>query len=301
MQDQPTYSQTHLSEKGLKTTLLGLVVSAVLAIMKALGGIFGNSYALIADSIESTIDIFSSAMLWLGLKWSAKPADKDHPYGHGKIEALLAVGISLALFTAAVLIIRQSIENIRTPHQAPAPFTLGILIVVIAIKELMYRYVLKTGVEMNSEVVKADAFHHRSDAITSVAAFIGISIGLLGGEGYEVADDWAALLAAGIIIINSYLILRPALGELLDENLDPELTIRVKNLAEQVPEVIKVEKCHIRKMGIMNYADLHIWVDKDLTVEKGHEVAHRVKGRIQTELPQFTGVLIHIEPGTPPT
>ncbi|WP_247236582.1 cation diffusion facilitator family transporter [Telluribacter sp. SYSU D00476] len=286
------------SDQSLKTTLVGLLVSAGLAIVKALGGIFGNSFALIADAIESTIDVFTSAMLWLGLKWSAKPADKDHPYGHGKIEALIAVGIAMALVMASVIIARESIENILTPHQPPAPFTLGILFVVIVAKEVMYRYVLKTGVEINSEVVKADAFHHRSDAITSVAAFVGITIGIVGGEGYEVADDWAALLAAVIIVINAYIILRPAIGELLDENLDPELGIRVKDLAAQDPAVIKVEKCHIRKMGIMNYADLHIWVDKDLTVEKGHDVAHRVKAIIQKELPQFVGVMIHVEPST---
>ncbi|GAB3169356.1 cation diffusion facilitator family transporter [Telluribacter humicola] len=291
--------QAASSEQSLKTTLVGLVVSAVLAIVKALGGIFGNSFALIADAIESTIDIFTSFMLWLGLKWSVKPADKDHPYGHGKIEALIAVGIALALVIASAIITRESIENILIPHKPPAPFTLVILFIVIITKEVMYRYVLKTGMELNSGVLKADAFHHRSDAITSVAAFIGITIGIVGGEGYEVADDWAALLAAVIIVINAYLILRPAIGELLDENLDPELGVRVRELAALDPEVIKVEKCHIRKMGIMNHADLHIWVNKDLTVEKGHDVAHRVKESIQKELPQFVGVMIHVEPSTP--
>ncbi len=282
--------------RGLKTTLIGIIVSGVLAIIKALGGIFGNSYALIADAIESTADIFTSSMLWLGLKWSAKPADKEHPYGHGKAEALTAIGIALALTIAAFIIAKESIHNIITPHKIPESYTLIILVVVIATKELLYRYVLKTGLEINSGAVKADAFHHRSDAITSAAAFIGITIGLIGGKGYEVADDYAALFASAIILINAYLICRPAIGELLDEDLEPELNQKVRLLAAEVQDVIFVEKCHTRKMGVMNHADLHIWVDKNLSVEEGHAIAHKVKNHIQNSLPQFIDVMIHIEP-----
>lgn len=273
--------------RGLKTTLIGIIVSGVLAVIKALGGIFGHSYALIADAIESTADIFTSSMLWLGLKWSAKPADKEHPYGHGKAEALTAIGIALALTLAAFIIAKESIHNIITPHKVPKAYTLIILVVVIATKELLYRYVLKTGLEINSGAVKADAFHHRSDAITSAAAFIGITIGLIGGKGYEVADDWAALFASLIIVINAYKICRPAIGELLDEDLEPELNQKVKQLAAEVPDVILVEKCHTRKMGVMNHADLHIWVDKSLTVKQGHDIAHKAKNHIQNSLPQF--------------
>lgn len=281
---------------GLKTTLTGIIVSSILAVVKALGGIMGNSYALIADAIESTTDIVSSGLLYIGLKWSVKPADKEHPYGHGKAEALIALGISLALCLAAVIICIDSIHNIRTPHKAPKAFTLIILAGVIITKELLYRYVLKTGEELNSGAVKADAFHHRSDAISSGAAFIGITIGLIGGKGYEVADDWAALLAAVVIVINAWLIARPAIGELLDEELQPELNVRVKELAAEVPGVVFIEKVHIRKMGIKNHADMHLWVDKDLTVEQGHNIAHAVKDHIQEVMPQFAHIHIHIEP-----
>ncbi|GEO05450.1 cation diffusion facilitator transporter [Adhaeribacter aerolatus] len=284
------------SEKGLKTTFIGILFSAFLAIIKALGGIFGNSYALIADAIESTADIFTSGMLWLGLKWAAKPADKNHPYGHGKVEALVAIGIALALCAAAMLIATESIHNIQSPHKVPASWTLIILVVVILTKELLYRFVLKTGLEINSGAVKADAFHHRSDAITSAAAFIGITIGIIGGKGYEVADDWAALLASGIILINAYLIIRPAIGELLDEDLDPELTKKVANITQQVAGVLKVEKCHTRKMGVMNHADIHIWVDQNISIADGHQIAHKVKTKIQAQLPQFIDVMIHVEP-----
>ena len=282
--------------KGLQATFIGIMVSSLLAVAKALGGIFGNSYALIADAIESTADIFTSTMLWLGLKWASKPADEDHPYGHGKAEALIAIGIAAALTVAALVIGRESIYNIMTPHESPKAYTLIILLGVILVKELLYRYVLKTGLELNSSAVQADAFHHRSDAITSAAAFVGIAVALIGGRGYESADDWAALFAGAIILINVYKIARPAIGELLDEDLDPKLCLRVRELAAAVPGVLEVEKCHTRKMGVLNHADLHIWVNGNLTVTEGHAISHAVKDSIQKELPQFIDVMIHIEP-----
>lgn len=285
--------------KGLQTTAIGITVSAVLAVIKGAGGILGNSYALIADAIESTTDVFTSVMLWIGLRWSQRPADKDHPYGHGKGEALIALGIAFMLIAAAIIIGYKSILNIITPHKIPKAYTLIILIVVILAKEILYRVVLKTGKEINSGAVKADAFHHRSDAITSAAAFVGISIGLIGGPGYEVADDYAALFASAIIIINAGLIARPAIGELLDEDLNPGLNKEITALAESVHQVIRVEKCKIRKMGAFQIADLHVWVNKDLTVEEGHRIAHAVKDIIQHEHPLFADVMIHIEPGTP--
>ncbi|MEQ9149232.1 MAG: cation diffusion facilitator family transporter, partial [Cytophagales bacterium] len=242
-------------------------------------------------------DVVTSGMLWLGLRWSTKPADENHPYGHGKAEALVALGISLALVGAAFIIIKDSISHIQSPHKTPAPYTLIILVVVVISKELLYRFILKTGKEIQSGAVKADAFHHRSDAITSIAAFIGISIALWGGKGYEVADDYAALIAGAFIIYNAYWIGRPAIGELLDEALEPEFHKEIILLAEQIPNVKKVEKSHARKMGPAYHVDLHIWVDSELTVEKGHQIAHKVKDRLIESIPQIIDVHIHIEPG----
>lgn len=284
------------TNKGLRATFIGMVVSAVLAVIKGVGGILGNSYALVADAIESTTDIVTSALLWFGLKWAWRPPDRDHPYGHGKGEALIAVGIGLALVAASIVIAVKSVQNIVTPHKTPEAFTLVILVAVIVTKEILYRFVLKTGDETGSSAVKADAFHHRSDAITSAVAFIGISIGLIGGPGYEIADDYAALFASAVILYNAYRIIRPAIGELLDEDLEPELNDQIKLLAEKVDNVILVERCRIRKMGIMKFADLHVWVDKNLTVEQGHAIAHDVKDRIQEAYPFFADVMIHIEP-----
>ncbi|UII30636.1 cation diffusion facilitator family transporter [Fulvivirga ulvae] len=296
MNNEVQESIPHPTQKGLKTTLVGIIISALLAVVKALGGIFGNSYALIADAIESAGDALSSIMLWIGLKWSARPPDKNHPYGHGKAEALMSVAIAIALAIAAFIITRDSIYHIMEPHKTPAPYTLIILVGVIITKELLYRYVLKIAIEINSEVVKADAFHHRSDAITSSAAFIGISIAIIGGEGYEVADDYAALLAAVVILINAYFILRPAIGELLDESVVPELNNQVKELAEQIAAVHQVEKCHTRKMGVMHVVDMHIWVDSHISVAEGHKIAHEVKNHVRNHLPEILDVLVHVEP-----
>lgn len=285
-----------LSEKGLKTTLVGILISALLALIKGLGGVFGNSYALIADAIESGADVLTSTMLWFGLKWSSKPPDENHPYGHGKIESLVAVGITIALILAGGIIIKDSIGHIIEPHKSPAPFTLIILIVVVGAKELLYRYVLKTGKEINSTAIKADAFHHRSDAITSIAAFIGISIALIGGNGYEIADDFAALIAAGFIFYNAYKIGRPAIGELLDEAIEPELRTEIMTVAAQNLNVIKVERCNSRKMGTAFHIDMHIWISGDKTVVQGHDIAHKVKDNLIHNFPQLIDVHIHIEP-----
>ena len=229
-----------------------------MALIKGLGGVFGHSYALIADAIESASDVLTSAMLWAGLKWSSRPPDENHPYCHGKIEALVAVGIGIALTIAAGIIVHDSIIHIMEPHKSPAPFTLIILVVVVLTKELLYRFVLKTGDEINSSAVKADAFHHRSDAITSIAAFIGIYIALIGGRGFEIADDFAALIAAGFIFYNAYKISRPAIGELLDEAVDSGLCKSVIGISEKMPDVIKVERCRSRKMGTAFHIDMHI-------------------------------------------
>lgn len=293
---QGSQYQSVSARHGLKSTLIGIIASAVLALIKGLGGIFGNSYALIADSIESAADVFSSMMLWLGLKWSSKPPDRNHPYGHGKLEALISLAITVALCLAAFVIAKESIQHIITPHKTPEPYTLVILIVVIIAKEALYRFVLRTGQEIKSGVIKADAFHHRSDAITSVAAFIGISIGIIGGPGYEIADDYAALFASAIIVFNAIKISRPAIGELLDEELEPELNEKVKQLASEIKGVELAEKCHIRKMGVMMHADMHIWVDKHLSVKEGHHIAHKVKDHIKAKLPQFVEIMIHVEP-----
>lgn len=283
-------------QKAIKTSYLSIAGNALLAIVKGITGVFGNSYALIADAIESTTDVFSSLLVLLGLKYSSKPPDENHPYGHGKAEPLITFAVVGFLVISATIIAYESIKHIRTPHQAPESYTLIVLAVIIVIKELFYRFVSRKSDETQSTSLKADAWHHRSDAITSLMAFIGISIAIFMGEGYENADDWAALLASGFILYNAYLILRPALGEVMDEHVHDEMIATIRNLSHDVPGVIETEKCFVRKTGMTFLVDLHITVDGTRTVKDGHEIAHNVKDLLLKEMPEIADVLIHVEP-----
>jgi cation diffusion facilitator family transporter len=283
-------------QKAIKATYFSIFGNASLAIVKGLAGFFGNSYALIADAIESTTDIFGSLLVLFGLKYASRPADKNHPYGHGRIEPLITFLVVGFLIFSAIIIAYESIKNIQTPHELPKSWTLYVLGSIILWKEISYRLVLKKSKETNSSSLKADAWHHRSDAITSVAAFIGISIALFMGKGYETADDWAALFASGFILYNCYLIFRPALGEIMDEHVYDDLLEEIKQVSQTVEGVKGTEKCFIRKSGMKYHVDLHALVDAEISVKKGHDIAHDLKDTLRREIPQLGHILIHIEP-----
>lgn len=284
-------------QTAIRTVYFSLLVNGSLAVVKGLAGFFGNSYALIADAIESTTDIFSSLLVLFGIKYANRPADKNHPYGHGRIEPLITFIVVGFLITSATIIAYESIKNIQTPHDLPAPWTLFILGAIIIWKELSYRLVMRRAKQINSSSLKADAWHHRSDAVTSVAAFIGISIALFLGKGYETADDWAALFAAGFILYNSYLIFRPALSEIMDEHQYDDLVDEIRKVSLTVNGILGTEKCFIRKAGMKYHVDLHAVVNKDISVKAGHDLAHLLKDTLRKEIPELGHVLIHIEPG----
>ena len=283
-------------QKAVKATYFSIFGSLGLALAKGISGWLGNSYALIADAIESTTDVLSSFLVLFGFKYAKRPADDNHPYGHGRIEPLITFVVVAFLVTSATVIAYTSIQNLRTPQEVPEPWTLIVLGVIILWKEISYRYVLKKSKEVNSVSLKADAWHHRSDAITSVAAFIGIAIAIFMGEGYETADDWAALFAAGFILYNSYLIFRPALGEIMDEHVYDDLVDTIRLKCKEVNGVIDTEKCFVRKTGTRYLVDLHVIVAGDISVRKGHEISHNVKDHLKSEIQSLGNVLIHIEP-----
>ena len=284
------------TSRGLKTTLIGIVINLVLAVVKGTAGFVGNSYALIADAIESTSDIFSSTIVFFGLRFSARPRDENHPYGHGKAEPMAAVVVTLALFSAAVVIITQSIQEILTPHHAPAAFTLIVLMFVVITKELLFRLVNKVGTQIASTAVKTDSWHHRSDAITSAAVFVGIVVALVGGRGWESADDWAALVASLIIITNAILLFIPAMNEIMDAKPKGNIHQVVYELANQVVGVVGTEKCIVRKMGLEYVVDLHVRVDGNISVTDGHRISHAVKDTLMEAELGIMEVNIHIEP-----
>lgn len=277
-------------------TYFSIVINIFLCLGKWLAGVFGNSFALIADAIESTVDVFASFLVLFGIKFSSKPADENHPYGHGRIEPLITFIVVVFLILSATLIIFQSIENIKTPHELPKPWTLIVLLVIIVWKELSFRYVLKKGKESNSSAVQADAWHHRSDAITSLAAFVGICIALVGKEGYESADDWAAIFAAVVIYYNAYNLFRNALSEFMDENIFHDFIEEIKQESLDVEGIIEIEKCIIRKVGMKYMIMLHAIVKGDISVHEGHLIGHNLKDFLIEKHPEINDVMVHIEP-----
>jgi len=285
-----------IEQKAIKATYFSIIGNTLLAIIKGITGYFGNSYAMIADAIESTADIFASFLVLFGIKYSNRPADENHPYGHGRAEPLITFLVVGFLITSATIIAYKSIINIQTPHELPKPFTLFVLGGIILWKEISYQIVIKKSKETKSSSLEADAWHHRSDAITSVAAFIGISIAVFLGKGYESADDWAALFASFAILYNSYKIFRPALGEIMDEHLYHNLENDIKCISNNVTGVLGIEKCFIRKAGMKYHVDLHVIVKGTISVKEGHDIAHNLKDTLRTELIELGHVLIHIEP-----
>lgn len=283
-------------EKAIRTTYLSIFGNMALAIAKGITGIFGNSYALIADAIESTTDVFSSILVLFGLKYATKPADDNHPYGHGKAEPLLTFVVVGFLVVSATVIAYESIKHIQTPHKVPEKFTLVVLGLIVIIKELFYRFVSKKGKETKSGALLADAWHHRSDAVTSLMALIGISIAIYMGQGYETADDWAALMASGFIMYNAFKIFRPALGEIMDEHMYDDFIVNIRKTSKTVEGVIATEKCFVRKAGLTFHVDLHLIVKGDISVREGHDIAHNLKNVLQAQFPEISDVLIHVEP-----
>ncbi len=281
---------------GIRSAQVGLLVNTLLAGVKLVAGVLGHSGALIADAVESIADIFSSLVVWGGLRISSREADEAYPFGYGKAEPLAAVVVGLMLVGASVGIAFEAVGQIRTPHQAPAPFTLGVLVAVIVVKEVLFRRVLAVSDQVESRAVQADAWHHRSDAITSAAAFVGIGLALWKGGGWEAADDWAALVAALVIALNGLSIVRPAIGDLMDRAPDAALLDVIAASAAGVSGVLAIEKLKVRRAGLSLYVDLHVQAEPAMTLHEAHILSGRVKGAIRLAVPSVLGVLVHMEP-----
>jgi cation diffusion facilitator family transporter len=283
-------------ESGMNLALLGIVINVVFSVVKLLAGTVGHSHALIADGIESTLDIAGSFIIWGALSLASKPPDADHPYGHGKAEPVAAIVVSFAVLIAALGLAVRSMHDLFSPRQGPERFTLIVLIVVVVTKEILYRVVSHLAKKTRSAAIAADAGHHRADAISSLAAFIGIAIAVLGGKGWEQADNWAALFACVLIAWNGVIMLRPALYEIMDTAPPADFEGRVRQAAAGVDGVNNVQQCRIRKMGVHFYVDLHVWVNGAMTVLEGHNIAHAVKDAVRDSNPEVADVLVHIEP-----
>ena len=285
-----------MTERGVRLAQTGLVVNGLLAAIKFVAGVLGNSYALIADATESFADLFSSLVVWGGVAIASRPADESHPFGHGRAEALATAVVGLMLIGAAVGIGIASVREIITPHHLPAPYTLIVLVGVIVVKEALFRRVLRGATEIESSAVAADAWHHRSDAITSAAAFLGISVALIGGEGWEAADDVAAVVAAGIILYNAIRILKPVVDEVMDRAPDRELVELVNTVAMSVPGVLATEKLRGRKSGRGWLLEIHVQARETLSLRDAHILGGHVRRAVREQVPRVSDLLVHMEP-----
>jgi cation diffusion facilitator family transporter len=286
-------------KRGIRAAQAGLWTNVALVSLKLVAGLLGNSYALVADAIESSTDVFSSLIVWRGLEITGKPPDDDYPYGYGKADSIAAAIVALMLIAAAISIVILAVREILTPHKAPASFTLVVLGGVIIGKEFLFRRVLAVGHETGSTAVMADAWHHRSDALTSAAAFIGIAVALWGGPGWESADDWAALAAAIIIGANGVRLLRPAINDLMDRTPESDLLNTIANAARSIPGVLAIEKLRVRKLGMGYFVDLHVQTQPTMILREAHILSGKVKSAIRTALPTVSDVLVHMEPFEP--
>jgi cation diffusion facilitator family transporter len=292
MRGVPTTEQ--IVRGGMRSSLIGIVINLLLALLKCLTGFIGHSFALLADGIESFSDVISSSVVYWGLRFAIKPPDQDHPYGHGKAEPIAAALVGVALLVAGIAIAVESVVLIRTPHKLPMAYTLWVLLSVMAVKVVLSRYVSKVSRKVDSTALRADAWHHLSDFIISAFAFVGISAALLTRN--PTADDWAALCAAPVIILGGWRQLASPMAELLDTAPNPEIEERVRRVAQSVPAVLGLEKCFVRKVGFRYYVDLHVVMRGDLTVREGHRIAHEVENRVLERVNRVSAVMVHVEP-----
>lgn len=284
------------AEAASRLVLSGILLNGLLSAAKFAGGILGNSYALIADGVESLLDIATSTLVWAGFKWAARPPDADHPYGHGKAEALAAFLVGFVIVGAAAWIGWHAVLEIITPHGGPHWATLPLLAGVVVIKTVFSRRLTTAGKDHASTALGAEGWHHLSDAVTSAAAFAGIAVAVIGGAGYENADDWAALLACGVIAWNGVTVFRQALGDVMDSAAPTPFEAEVRRVAQEVPGVVNLDQCRVRKSGLSYLVDIHVRVDPTMTVRAGHEIAHAVKDALMLSTLRIGDVLVHIEP-----
>lgn len=280
----------------MRAARAGLLTNAVLAMVKLVTGLVGNSYALVADAVESIADVFSSLVVMSGLRISVREADERFPFGYGKAEPLSAAVVGLMLVAAAAGIAIEAVREIRVPHHSPAPYTLWVLLGVVVVKEVLYRRVFRVGRETESTAVLGDAWHHRSDALTSAAAGVGIAVALIGGPGWAEADDWAAVFAAGVILWNGFGILRPAVADLMDRTPDEPVLAEIERAARSVPDVRRIETLKVRKSGLSLFVDIHVEADPEMSLHDAHVVSGKVKTAIRRDVPTVQGVLVHMEP-----
>ncbi len=286
-------------ERGQGSAMNGILINGALGGAKLAAGLLGHSYALVADASESFADVMGSCVTLYGLRVAAEPADLAHPAGHGRAETLASVITALALTAVGGLIFWHAALSLGEPRPAPSHWTLLVLVPVILIKERMFHWMRARGKETGSLAVIADAWHQRSDVVTSVAALTGIIFAWIGGPAWNHADSWAAMAASVWLVGTGLWLLGPALHELMEGSVDPALLEFICETSQSCPGILGIDKVWVRKLGMRLMVDLHVEVEPDISVQEGHRLAHVVKDRLQAELPQVRDVMVHVEPYDP--
>lgn len=284
----------------LRVTWTGLVVNVLLAVVKFVGGFLGNSHAVVADAVHSISDCATDLAIVIGVKFWSAPPDENHPHGHQRIETLVTTGIGLALVAVAVGIAWDAISGLGAPrHDPPGVAALVAALVSIVSKEWLYRWTVQTGRRVHSSALVANAWHHRSDAISSVPAVLAVGLALVWPQLAFV--DFAGALVVGIFILQAaWVILRPAVGQLVDVAAPPAVLRAIEGLVLDTPGVRHVHSIRTRYLGGGIAADLCVHVDPAITVHEGHDIAERVRDRLIDEGPDIVDVVVHIEPDLEP-
>ena len=284
---------------GQGSAFRAILINSALCAAKLVAGVLGHSYALVADAAESFGDVMGSSVTLYGLRVAAEPADQAHPAGHGRAETLAAAVTALALLGVGILIFWQALASLSLPRHAPSHWTLLVLVPVILVKESMFHWMSARGKKIGSMAVIADAWHQRSDVVTSVAALAGIIVTWVGGSAWNHADSWAAMLSSMWLSGTGLWLLGPALHELMEGAVDPELIEFIYETSRSCPGIKGVDKVCVRKLGMRLMVDLHIEVTPEISVQEGHRLSHEVKAKLQGELPQVRDVMVHVEPYDP--
>jgi cation diffusion facilitator family transporter len=294
LHNSPTKNAPNPYSASRKAAVWGLGVSLGLGAVKLLSGLFGHSLALLSDGLHSLVDAAISAALLVALIVAQRPADREHPYGHGRVEAVAGAGVALILLALAAAIAYESLSTIAHRHVPPAGFTLLIAGGGACLQELLYRYVSGVARRTGSTALLATAWDYRLDALGGIGVLIGVA--LTRWAGWLWADHLAAILIAGTVFWIGGGLLWENIQALIDRQADPEILQRVKAEAQAVSVVLAVEKLRVRRMGIELIVEIHIEVDGNETVRGGHAVAHAVKDHLMSQIPSISDVVVHVEP-----
>ncbi|HVX59368.1 MAG TPA: cation diffusion facilitator family transporter [Pirellulales bacterium] len=289
-------ARDELYQLAARAARLGLLVNLALGVAKLAGGLLSGSFALVSDAVNSLGDAVTSMVVLFAFRVAQRPPDAEHPYGHSRAEAIAAANVALFIVLSALMIGWEAGRRSMAVHPTPPAWTLWLAAVNVAIKEGLYRYKMAVGLRTGSTLMMANAWDHRSDALCSLAVFVGLGLAIWGGPAFHLADEMAALVVAAAIVWSGVRLFRQSASELMDVQANEQFVEQVRRAARSVGGVQGVEKLWLRKSGLEYFADIHIQVSPQITVAAGHEIGHRVKDRLLDEFASLRDVLVHLEP-----